>query len=818
MNREYQISELATACQAKHHQHGQSRSISRLLIDSRQLQVPDQTLFFALQGYRQDGHDFIGQLYQKGVRAFVVSRNIELSTWTEASFLIVEDVQLALQDIAHFHRQHFEIPVVGITGSNGKTIVKEWLVYLLQERHHLVYSPKSYNSQLGVPLSIWQLHDSCDLAIFEAGISRPEEMATLAHLIQPTIGIMTNIGSAHDEGFVDRREKIREKLQLFKSCHHTIYCLDHSEIRSEIEELGLPTFSWSTTSKEADLYIQDIRIRSHTTSIEGFCNDDLHKIEIPFVDLASIENALHCLSLCILLEQHREVLGKFAQLPGINLRMEVLRGKHGTIIINDTYSADLESLGVALAQFDLHTTDHKKVVIISDFLQQSSPQLYEQVGHLLKQAKADHVIGIGKDVRQVGSYLDNQTEFSFFSSTNEAIENLRRQYPRHAVVLVKGARVFRLERIVDMLSRQKHQTVLEVDLSAMARNLKRLEGILRPQTKLMVMVKANAYGSGALEVAKFLETRNVHYLAVAFADEGVELREGGCKLPIVVLNPDEASLDALVNHQLEPEVYSMRQLHQIIQHLRYMAGNLAIHIKLETGMHRLGFVDEELDELIDLLSQCPELHVASVFSHLAASEDQSEVDFTRAQINQFDKMSQKICNSFSHPPLRHILNSQGVYYYPDAQFDMVRLGIGLYGISMPADLQLEYVHTLKTTVSQVRDLKHGSTIGYGRMGIVNQDMRVATIGIGYADGLIRKAGNGRYAVVVNGARAPIVGNVCMDMTMIDTTTIESVQEGDEVVVFGADAPIEQLAHSAQTIPYEVLTSLSTRIKRIYINE
>ncbi len=807
--------------------------ILELLTDSRKLLHPQVTLFFALPGLKLDGHNYIADLYKKGVRAFVVSKEQALETYPDAAFILVKDVVNALQKLAHFHRKKFQIPVIGITGSNGKTIVKEWLYQLLHEDYNIVRSPKSYNSQIGVPLSLWLMDSTHTLGIFEAGISEPGEMDKLEKIIQPTIGVLTNIGEAHSEGFLNVKHKTKEKLKLFSKADVLIYCKDYPDINQSIGEInalqkqGATVFSWSM-SGEADLQVRSIMQKDGRTLFDCLLDKKQLEFEIPFTDKASVENAVHCLCVMLYLKIEESVIReRMKHLAGIKMRLEMKDAVNNCSVINDSYNSDIGSLKIAIDFLRQQNQHPKKTVVLSDILQsgRSEIDLYVEVAGLLEQNSINKLIGIGPAlVRQKKLFEKNeQLELHLFESTDEFLKHHDGAMFNNEVILLKGARKFRFEIIGKFLERKGHETVLEINLNAIAHNLKVYQQLLKSDTRIMAMVKAFSYGSGSFEIANVLQFNRCDYLAVAYADEGVELRRNGITLPIMVMNPEHRSFDAMIQHNLEPDIYSIQLFDRFTELLTLLRNGTSepykIHIELETGMNRLGFAEADLDALVERLKITPQVQVASVFSHLAASEDNAYDDFTNEQIARFEAMSKKICSAFDYKILRHILNSNGITRHTNAQFDMVRLGIGLYGIdsSNKVQKQLVNVQTLKTTISQIKQVKKGDTVGYGRVGKVGKDKSIATVGIGYADGLSRKLSNGRGTMHVNGKPAPIIGNVCMDMTMLDITGIEA-QEGDEVIVFGAYPRIEEVASKAETIPYEILTGISARVKRVYFQE
>jgi len=801
--------------------------IERLLFDSRQLVFPTRTIFFAFKSNRQDGHQFIAELYHQGVRNFIITHQIDLQKFPKANFLLVKNSITALQQLVTFHRQHFSFPIIGITGSNGKTIIKEWLFQLLNPDFKITRNPGSYNSQIGVPLSVWQLTPTHNLGIFEAGISEVGEMEKIAPVINCTIGIFTNIGAAHSEGFTSKKQKIEEKLHLFKSADTLIYCRDNelvdttikaSEILNGLENSRLKLFTWST-KKAADLQISSIEKEVDKTTINASYKKQSFSFSIPFIDEAAIENAIHCCATMLLLGLSFEAIQKrIPLLEPVSMRLELKEGINNCTIINDSYNSDLTSLELALNFATKRTSDKALVLFLSDILQSglSSEVLYEKVAHLILAKKITYLYAIGTAIKIIKHYLPENFPVSFFENTATFLAQFNNQDFQKKSILLKGARIFQFEKIVNRFEERVHKTVLEVDLNAIAHNLKVYGKYLKANTKLIAMVKASAYGSGAVEVAKILAFYKVDYLAVAYADEGIELRKAGIQLPIIVLNPESASFGALVRYNLEPEIYSLNLLQQLLDFLP-KEQPIGIHLKLDTGMHRLGFEKEELPNLLALLKNNTHLEVITAFSHLAASDMKEHDNFTQAQVAHFLEMYEQLCQGLGYNPVRHILNSSGILRFSQYQFEMVRLGIGLYGIdgSGIVQKQLKVVNTLKATISQIKQVSSKDTVGYNRSGKISQTKRIATINIGYADGLARKTGNGSYAVSVQGKEAPIIGNVCMDMCMIDVTEIPIAKIGDEVIIFGANPTVSELANCLETIPYEVFTSVSNRVKRIY---
>ncbi len=802
-------------------------TISHLLTDSRRILLPAQSLFFALKGMRQDGHDFISDAYAKGVRNFVVSQALNENDFPEASFLQVKNVHRAIHQLANYHRQQFDLPVIGITGSNGKTIVKEWLFQLLQDDFHIVRSPRSYNSQLGVPLSVWQVQKTHTLGIFEAGISRMGEMEKVAPIIDCTIGIFTNIGAAHSEGFPDINIKIEEKLRLFEQTKTVIYCIDDVRVHRAMQSLeGKRFFTWSRedvkTQSVSDLQIFDIKKLENACIIRAIYKKEQLEIKIPFKDEPSIENAIHCWATALFLGlKQSRIQQKMQQLEAVAMRLEMRAGVRNCSLINDSYNSDLTSLGMALNFLEQQSKHEKRSLILSDILQsgQDADALYEAVAELIEAKQIHKVIGIGKAVFRLKSMLSSAIEAHFFSSTNAFLEQFPHKNFQQEAILLKGARRFQFERIANFLAEKVHRTVLEVNIKALLHNLNVFSSYLQPNTKLLMMVKAAAYGSGSVEIARLLEFQNIDYLAVAYADEGVELREAGIQLPIMVLNPEVATFEKHFRYDLEPELYSLGLLKEFMRYIPEQS-SIRIHLKLNTGMNRLGFEAADIPKLIQLLMSEPRLYVQSIFSHLSASEAPQHDAFTHLQVKRFVEMYEQIVASIGYRPIQHIANTSGIVRFPEYQFDMVRLGIGLYGLENGKSMQdqLEIVHSLKARVSQIKEVSLEETVGYSRSGQLSRPSRIATVSIGYADGLHRSAGNGKFSLLVRGKRAPIVGNVCMDMCMLDVTDIPEVQEGDEVTVFGTEPHVDELSAAINTIPLEIFTSISQRVKRVYFEE
>ncbi len=817
----YRIDRIAEIIEAVYLQQADvSCNIEHLLIDSRRVIHPPAALFFALLTGRRDGHDFIKEAYNKGVRNFIVQKKIAVEQYPEATVLLVADTLTALQQLAAFHRRQFTLPVIGITGSNGKTIVKEWLYQLLSDHYTIIRSPKSYNSQVGVPLSVWQLQPQHTLAIFEAGISQKGEMKKLQQIIQPTLGILTNIGEAHAEGFTNKQKKLNEKSILFQ---HASAVICSSEKLNDLSFTHQQIINWGTQNNNT-LVINSIAKKLNETIIHftsGTVNDS---ITIPFTDGASIENAITCLTVCIFLQVPiQEVSEKFKQLRPVSLRLELKSGLHNTTLINDSYSADLSSFIIALNMLQQQRQHPTRTVILSDFQLTADQEqtVYTSVAALLQSHAVNRLITVGERTKQLLLPLITASiETISFSSTAELVQQFASLDFHNESILIKGARVFELDRVAHLLEQKTHQTVLEINLSAIARNIKAHQRLLRPSTKIMAMVKAFSYGSGSYEIANLLQFMKADYLAVAFTDEGVELRKAGITLPIMVMNPEPATFDALVEHNLEPELFSFSILHAFDQYLEQEGINsYPVHLKIDTGMHRLGFMIDELTELCHQLTTKNSFTVQSVFSHLAASEDATEDDFTLLQAKRFDEACAFIKTQLNYSFIQHLDNSSGTIRHPQLQYDMVRLGIGMYGISPAAgSLKLEEALLLKTTIAQIKTLQPGETVGYNRKGIITRPSKIATVRIGYADGYPRNLSNGIGYMLVNGQKAPVIGTVCMDMTMLDVTDIPNVHEGDEVIVFGPSLSVTDVAKQSGTIAYELMTGISQRVQRLHFEE
>jgi alanine racemase len=823
---EYSIKEVARIIGAKAAQLHDA-PISILLTDSRRLSFPEQSLFFALKTKTNDGHKYIRELYNLRVHNFVVSEvpSEAATTMPEANFLPVKDPLRALQKLAAHHRKQFDIPVIGITGSNGKTIVKEFLYQLLHNEFNIVRSPRSYNSQLGVPLSVWQMNEKHTLGIFEAGISQPDEMERLRAVIAPTIGILTGIGEAHQENFISTFQKCMEKLALFAHCEAIIYDADNAFISNCVESALLPhrAIAWSRVNSDAPLFVEAVNKRATETDIVCTVMGLTNTYTIPFTDDASIENVIHCLALMLCLKPTgMNDPSKFLHLEPVDMRLDVKQGVRNCLLINDAYNSDINSLDIALDFMQSRRADKqlKPTLILSDILQSGTlpKSLYKRVADLVKRKKIERLIGIGRDITEYAALFDLQKEFYLTTDAFLASPSIR--HFRDELILLKGSRRFHFERISERIEKKVHETILEVNLDAIAHNFNYYRSLLKPETKLIAMIKAFGYGVGANELAKTLQAYRCDYLAVALADEGAELRKEGISIPILVMNPELSSFNLLLDNLLEPEIYSFRMLESVIRETgRRGITAYPVHIKIDTGMHRLGFQPADVEEVCRILRRQSGVVVRSVFSHLAGSDSPACDAFTEQQVALFRRAAQALEEGLESRVLKHILNSAGVERFPQHQMDMVRLGIGLYGVSASAATgkELQNVATLKTIILQLRDVPAGDSIGYSRMSYARRDSRIAILPIGYADGLDRHLGNGVGEVWINHHLCPIIGNICMDTTLVDVTGVD-VREGDPVVVFGAPYPLTHLSDKLQTIPYEILTSISPRVKRIYYSE
>ena len=802
--------------------------IEHLLIDSRKLLFPSTSLFFTIPGPRRQGNAFVKDLYNKGVRNFIVDASLIFlpEEYADANIIVTKNVLPALQKLTTYHRQQFNIPVIGITGSNGKTIVKEWLHQLLHSNYNIVRSPKSYNSQIGVPLSVWQMNATHTMGIFEAGISLPGEMEKLEKIIAPAIGIFTNIGEAHSEGFESLTKKINDKTNLFTNTATVIYCKDEILVDDALIQMqqknSASLFSWGQ-KEDATLYINTIQVQPFNTVIKAVYQDKKISISIPFTNDAAIKNAITCWCVLLHLQIEFEIIQeRMLELKPVEMRLELKEGVNNCSVINDSYSADITSLSIALDFLQQQQQHPKRTVILSDILQsgKNNAALYAEVANILKQKNINRLIGIGTEISKHNDAFSKIKEAVFFNSTTEFKQQFPSLHFYNETILLKGARVFEFEQISHLLEQKTHQTVLEINLSAIIHNLKVYQQQLKTGVKLMAMVKAFSYGSGSFEIANLLQFQKVDYLAVAYADEGAELRRAGITLPIMVMNAEENTFDMLLQYNLEPEIYSFGILNAFENYLQQSAiNNYPVHIKLDTGMHRLGFEEADIDALCKKISGNDTFKIQSVFSHLAASDNKVHDDFTTHQSKLFLKACTKIEKNITYPFLKHIANTSAIYRHKNLQLDMVRLGIGLYGVDGNETMQqqLKNVSTLKTTISQIKKIKKGESVGYSRNGIAQKNSVIATVRIGYADGYPRSLSNGIGKMWVSGKLAPVIGNVCMDMVMLDITGI-AAKEGDDVIVFGEKLAVTTLANWANTIAYEILTGISQRVKRVYYQE
>lgn len=799
-----------------------------LLTDSRRLVVPAETLFFALPGERRDGHDYLEELMARGVKAAVIQSDYPEISSGDFVGLRVPNVLSALQQLAAHHRRQFTIPVIGITGSNGKTIVKEWLYQLIGQDETIVRSPRSYNSQVGVPLSVWLMNEQHTLAIFEAGISTVNEMQQLANIIQPTIGIFTNLSDAHSEGFRDRSQKAAEKLQLFKGVRQLVFAADETGdvIPANDPAIGtsLPVerFSWSRKHPATLQILQETKLAGQTVAKAIFQETEI-ELTIPFTDTPSVNNAYSCwLTLVALGYKAAEASRRLLQLEPIDMRMQLKKAVNQCTLINDSYSNDETSLALAIDYQLQQAGGRTTILILSDLLtaELRDDELYPRLAKMIKSKGISHLIGIGPRISSNAAVFEQALPITNFFPDKEAFfQYFLLSDFQSSVILIKGARVFRLEKIARWLEIVTHQTQLTIHLGALSRNIRKHQSLLQPNTQLMVVLKAFGYGSGSTEIARMLHYQQVHYIAVAYIDEGIELRKSGIRLPIMVMNAEESGWEAMIQFQLEPELYSAQMTERFIQLLRREGlTSYPVHIKINTGMNRLGYDPEELPLLCDMICNQEVIRVQSVFSHFVASEDSAADDFTKIQLTLFLQCCETIRSVTGYDFLRHIANSSAIQRIPEAQLDMVRLGMGMYGGDASNQLQLEPVAILTSTIAQIRNVSAGKTIGYGRTAVVSRDTKVAVINIGYADGFSRQLGNGVGEVWVGGHLAKVLGHVCMDMTMIDVTDIPDVITGMEVEIFGRHLPVSTVARNAGTISYDIMTGISARVKRVYVEE
>jgi alanine racemase len=797
--------------------------VSEIVIDSRQLTYTEGLAFFAICGIHHDGHNFVEALYARGIRVFIVGKLPKNhKEYPGSAFIHTSDTIQALQLLAQYKRKIFKSRVIGVTGSAGKTVVKEWLADIIGLTVPVVRSPRSYNSQIGVPLSVWKLDEKYETGIFEAGISMPGEMERLAAIINPDIGVITNIGDAHSENFPDTETKVAEKLRLFENAATIIYCRDYDLIHQNIIKddtlISKNIIDWSFTNTEAKIYVRRISVQNNRTAIEASYNGSKNIFEVPFTDRASVENAVTVVAVCLALAIDPDIIRKgVSGLVSVAMRMEIKSGINNCQLIEDYYNSDPGSLGMALDYLKMQNK-RKTILILSDFIQsgRNEKELYREVANLIRRAGIDKFIGIGPALTR--NRLSFGINAIFFWSTDEFAHNFNAVDYKDAIILLKGARIYEFEKIARLLELQMHMTVFEINLDAISHNLNEFRRILNPGTRIMVMVKAFAYGTGSSEIANLIEYHRVSYLAVAYSDEGVELRKSGVSLPVMVMNPDPSAFEIMIRYNLEPEIYDFSSFenftavaskHGLVQY--------PVHIKIDTGMHRLGFMPEDIDLLATMINKAECIKVISVFSHLAGSENPSLDGFTHHQVRVFQDAVNKIKISIKYPFLVHILNSSGIVRFPEYQFDMVRPGIGIYGIGTYNGLSLKIVGRFKTRISQIKKIPAGEPVGYSCADMADSDRNIAILPAGYADGLNRKLGNRNGSLFIKGCRVPLIGNICMDMCMADVTGLE-VLPGDEVEIFGENITIEEIAEECDTIPYEILTSIPVRVKRVYYRE
>lgn len=801
--------------------------VRHLLIDSRKLISPVDSIFFAIRTTSNDGHLYIDELYAKGVRLFVVSALPDTSQYPEATFFLTDDVVGVLQSIAAAHRKLFSFPVIAITGSNGKTIVKEWLYHLLQPVVEIARSPRSFNSQLGVPLSIWQMGSQHQLAIIEAGISKKGEMSKLFDVIHPTIGLITNLGAAHAEGFATDAEKLEEKLKLFNEVQTLVYCKDHLLIRNYLEghaalKSAKQLISWGV-DPTADILLKQVTQIRHTSLLQVQYRGKAIAFEIPFVDRIAIENAMHCFALTVALDLDETVVDRMKTLPSLSMRLEMKEGQHQSILINDSYNADLTGVMSALEFLSEQKPGLAKTAILSDISGISSQpeKVYAELAGFMRVKKINSLYAVGPVFEKYASFFTGEKiQFAGFASTDALMAHVHPIFFKDQAVLIKGARNFHFEQISQLLERKIHKTRLEVNLSIVQQNFKIHRSLLKPSTKIMAMVKAFSYGAGSYEIASLLQQNGVDYIAVAYVDEGVELRKAGIHLPIMIMNAEADGFASLVEYDLEPEVFSLEHARSLDAFLsREGIQHFPVHLKIDTGMHRLGLDEEQVDQYLTAFKSSRFI-IQSVFTHLVASEDPHQDDFTSRQLKMFEKLADTIQSAVGYPILRHASNTAAIHRHPEAAYEMVRLGIGLYGVSSASgkSLPLKEAVELKTTIAQIRRVKKGESVGYGRSTLLEKDTTIATIRIGYADGYPRSLGNGRGTVLIRGIAYPTIGNVCMDMTMINLGDDDQIQVDEDVLVFGRDHSITTIAQQAHSIPYEIMTGISVRVPRIYLSE
>ena len=804
--------------------------VSQLLTDSRSLTIPEETIFFALRTEAGDGHNYIPDLFDKGVRNFVVADDYyPQPECAAANYIAVESPLDALQALATFHRRRFrELPVIGITGSRGKTAVKEWLYQLLKDDYRIVRSPRSYNSQIGVPLSLWDIDNNTDLAIIEAGISRVGEMDNLQAMIRPTIGIITNLGSEHNDGFSSMEQKAQEKAKILFNCEGIVFCADDPLVTHTIAPLVESdvaiTMSWSRNHCDAPLQVDGAERTERSTTLHYTYDDQPGTVTIPFTADRDLNNAITCLAVLLYMGIERDTIAqRMAALTPVGTRLNVIEGVNNCTVIVDSYTSDYNSLTPALNFMTRRAGNRPCTVILSDLSNESysGDELYIRVSELLKTKRVNRLVGIGKEMCRYSQYFDSLPLARFYNDTQEFISDVAKGDFEDETVLIKGDPSFGFSQIIDLLEAKQHITVMEVDLNALAHNFKFFKSLIKPGTKTVGMVKASGYGAGSYEIAKTLQDCGCDYLAVAVHDEGVDLRKASITMPIIVLNPNGVNYKAMFQYRLEPELYNLDMGRELIKEgKKYGVKGFPVHIKIDSGMHRLGFTREELPELIEMLQKQDVIKPASVFTHLSVADEPDQDAYTKAQFDYFDECSETLQQAFDFHIMRHVLNTSGIVRFPERQYDMVRIGIGLYGIRTLFDGSedaLKPVSALRSIIISIKEWPAGTTVGYGRHGLLERDSRIATVNIGYADGFDRHFGNGHVSMWVGGKLCPTVGNVCMDAVMIDVTDVPC-KAGDTVEIFGEHVPVEQLSDARGTIPYEILTSISPRVKRVYYRE
>lgn len=805
----------------------QNPLITSLLTDSRSMIDPEGTLFFAIPTSGNDGHKYIPELYRRGVRNFVVNHIPEsLSDKQDINWLIVDDTVKALQKTAS-RFPSFKGEIIGITGSRGKTTLKEWIFQLMEPLSDISRSPRSYNSQIGVPLSMWEIAPDASMAIIEAGISHEGEMQNLADCIKPDTVIITNIGDAHSEGFSSYADKVTEKLILANapSVKKIIFCSDNEEISGLLNHPGQDKelIDWSTKNKEAKLFISANSTTDGEMRIDYTYNNESHSFDAPLSGDTDIENMANALVYMLSVNLSHEVIAKrFAVLHKIGTRLNVTEGVNGCSVILDFYTSDFSSLRPALDFMRRRKMPHQtSTLILSDLHHESASQsdLYAEVADLIDKADIDRFIGVGKVLMEYAHLFPKGS--IFFADTDDLLNKLSPSDFSDEIILLKGSPEYNFSDIAEMLECRKHETVLEVNLDSIVSNYNYFRSKLPSSTGIICMVKASGYGAGSYEIAKTLQDCGAAYLAVAVIDEGIELRSRGITMPVMVMNPKTANYKSMFAYRLEPEIYTFPMLRDVISEARKNGiKSYPIHIKLDTGMHRMGFVEDELPELMDILVATDSVKAKTVFSHLATADCPDMDDYTELQLSRFRTYTDYMLERSSYPIRRHILNSPGILRYPQYHYDFARLGIGLYGANtLPPEMEkpLAVVSTLRTVIIAIREYEAGETIGYGRKGVLSRKSKIATLPIGYADGMNRHFGRGNISVLVNGKPAPTIGNICMDICMIDVTGIEC-KVGDSVEIFGSNMPLQRLADALDTIPYEILTSVSPRVKRLYYRE